>query len=65
MIIEMSVKRYKGCLFFEDIAVDITERQCTADLLQSRKPMGADLSDKTAGSIISVLLVSVTRGKNL
>ena len=36
-----------------------------ADLQQSRKPMGAGLSDKTAGSIISVLPVPVSRGKNL
>ena len=30
------------------------------DLQQSGKPMGTGLSDKTAGSIISVLLVSVS-----
>ena len=34
--------------------------RCTSDLQQRGKPMGADLSDKTAGSIISVLLVSVS-----
>ena len=31
--------------------------RCTSDPLQSRKPMGNSLPDKTAGSIISVLPV--------
>ena len=34
--------------------------QCTTDLLQIRKPMDAGLSDKTTGSIISVLPVCVS-----
>ena len=34
-----------------------------ADLLQGGKPMGAGLSDKTAGSIISVLPVSISAGR--
>ena len=40
--------------------MDIMEQQiqCTSNLLQSGKPMGAGLLDKMAGSIISVLPVS-------
>lgn len=33
--------------------------QCTDDLLQSGKPIGVGLSDKTAGSILSVLPVCI------
>ena len=39
--------------------------QYTADLLQRRKPMGGGLSDKSAGSIISVLPVCGSKGKKL
>ena len=38
---------------------------CIADLLQSGKLMGVGLSDKTAGSIISVLPVLVSGGKSV
>ena len=50
-----------GISYFEYMAVDVMEHhlRCLADLRQRGKPMGAGLSDKMAGSIISVLLVSV------
>ena len=49
----------------EDSGCDGAADQYTADLLQRRKPMGASLSDKTAGSIISVLPVCESKGKKL